>query len=92
MTPRTDPPTRRDASSVPDQFLYERKDTMLNGYTIHVAAPTGPQRPDWIVRVYSDSDYDKHIHSSEGCATLQIGMREAERAIIEDMGPVWAPA
>lgn len=55
---------------------------MANGYTIYVAGPS-VRRSGWLVRVYREVD-DKHIHSAESCGTLQIGMREAERAIIED--------
>lgn len=54
-----------------------------NGYSIYVAAPT-VQRACWIVRVYRDSD-DTHVHSSEDCHTLSIGMREAECAIVSDV-------
>lgn len=54
-----------------------------NGYSIYVSGPTR-SRADWVVRVYRDID-DRHIHSAEGCSTLSIGMREAERAITADV-------
>lgn len=53
----------------------------VNGYSIYASGPTA-QEPTWTVAVYSDMD-DTLVHRSEGCHTLSVGMREAEREITQ---------
>lgn len=62
----------------------------INGYSIYVAAPT-VQRASWVVRAYRDAD-DEHLWSAEDCDTLDTGIREVQRKIVEDVNARLAEA
>lgn len=53
------------------------------GYELIVVPYREPRAGgDWLVRVYDTTG--QHIHSAEGGVSLEVGLREAQRAILDD--------